>query len=417
MASNHPDIPSLEAFAQGLATTADTVRVGLHVAGCNACRTRVASLDEEPAAADRGDEQPDYAAAFNRGLAAARRAAGHLEAEESSAARLFGRLLELPREAQSRALRNNPRIRTYGFARHLLLRARSAWVDRPYLAEDLARLAVQVADHLPSREYGRRTLHDLRAEAWAFVGNALRIQSDLVQAPEAFARAHDHLRQGTLDPRERAEVTILQSTYFRDQGRLTEAGGTLDEAIALIRRSGPPNELARFLISQAILREHQGHPDDAMAILIESIALADISDDHRLPLIARQNLGYLLSELDELPQALSVLESLDAVVEHRGGQSDRARLRWTTGRVLHKLGRLPEARAELDEARASFRAARIPVDVGILNLDLAELSLDMGNPREARDLATEAFPIFAIRGIEHLTRAALELFEQADGLS
>jgi len=416
VAADHPDLLALEAFAQGRSTPADTVRIGLHVAGCDHCRARVANLDGKPPDPERPAKRSEYAAAFRRGMATARKTARGLEAEERSAAKLFEHLLLLPPAEQSRALRANPRVRTYGFARHLLTRARSAWIDQPYLSEDLARLAAQVADHLPSRDYGRRPLHDLRAEAWAYIGNALRIQSNLTGVPEAFARARDHLRQGTLDQRERAEVTVLQSTYFRDQGRLAAAGDTLEEAIALMRRSGPPEELARFLISQAILRHQLGHTGDAMRTLIESIALADLSEDRRLPLIARHNLAYLLSELGEPARALPVLQDVGIMVERRGGQNDRARLRWTAGRILHKLGRLPEARAELERARASFQAARIPADVGLLGLDLAELNLDMGNTRNARDLAAEAFPIFAIRGIEHLTLTALELFQKAGGI-
>jgi len=416
VAADHPDLLTLEAFAQGRSTPADTVRLGLHVAGCSDCQSRITSLQPAPAEVAGGTATSEYGAALRRGMATARQTVHHLEAEERSAALLFERLLRLPPKEQSRALRTDPRIRTYGFARHLLVRARKAWIDEPYLSEDLARLAVQVTEHLPSREYGRRPLHDLRAEAWAYIGNALRIQSDLTHVPEAFARARDHLRQGTLDPRERAEVTVLQSTYFRDQGRLGEAGDTLDEAIALMRRSGPPEELARFLISQAILRHQLGRTGDAMRILIESIALADLSEDRRLPLIARHNLAFLLSELGEPARALPVLQDVGIMVERRGGQSDRARLRWTAGRILHKLGRLPEARAELESARASFQAARIPADVGLLGLDLAKLNLDMGNTRNARDLAAEAFPIFAIRGIEHLTLAALELLQKAGGI-
>lgn len=416
MASDHPDDLALEAFAQGRSTPADSVRLGLHLAGCGHCQGRLASLGREDADPATPGTPSRYAAAIRRGMASARHAARSLEGEERAGASLVERLLRLTPAERARALRSSPRLRSYGFARHLLSRARSAWVDRPYAAEGLSRLAAQVADHLPSRKYGRRPLHDLRAEAWASVGNALRIQSSLARVPEAFARARNHLRQGTLDPRERADLTILQSTYLRDQGRLAAAADALDEAIALTRRGGPPGELARFMISKSILRQKQGHTDDALGILIESIALADLSEDRRLPVIARHNLAYLLGELGELPRALAVLEDVGTAVERRGGQTDRARLRWTTGRILHKLGKLPEARSELETARAAFQTAHIPADVGLLDLDLAELHLDLGNHRKARNLAAEALPIFAMRGIESHTLTALELLKQADGL-
>jgi len=76
-------------------------------------------------------------------------------------------------------------------------------LEWPVDAVDLAYAALTVTDLLDQRAYSEERIHDLRASAWAALGNAKRMAGDFPGAGEALRTAAETLEQGSGDPMRR----------------------------------------------------------------------------------------------------------------------------------------------------------------------------------------------------------------------
>ena len=82
-----------------------------------------------------------------------------------------------------------------------------------------------------SHRYGGERIADLRARAWAFVGNACRLRFDFQGAEEAFRQAPHNSKKGTRDGLEQAIFLDLKASLRRGQRRFDES------ACELLRRA------------------------------------------------------------------------------------------------------------------------------------------------------------------------------------
>src|SRR6185295_19036756 len=99
---------------------------------------------------------------------------------------------------------------------------------------DLAEDAAGVAKHARPEKYPwPGFLSDLRARAFAELGNAYRINDRLSDADAAFERARDYLEEGTGDLFLRAPVLDLEASLRRAQRRLEDAIALLDQVHGL----------------------------------------------------------------------------------------------------------------------------------------------------------------------------------------
>ena len=128
-------------------------------------------------------------------------------------------------------------------------------------AEELARLAVEIARRVPGSEARRARLEGL---AQAVLGNALRVRGQLPQADEAFALSAKLWSQGAgtfhelLDP---SRPLDLEASFRRDQRRLTESLALLERAfpLALSARARGRILLLRARANTVHLRRYHGN--------------------------------------------------------------------------------------------------------------------------------------------------------------
>ena len=100
---------------------------------------------------------------------------------------LWHRLEPLSPEARLRLVRADPTFASWGLCELLCRESRLAAPGDVLLSTHLAELAVTVADSLEDGgPVEDRWLYQLRAYAWAHLGNAHRVQGDLRGADEVF---------------------------------------------------------------------------------------------------------------------------------------------------------------------------------------------------------------------------------------
>ncbi|MFZ1288319.1 MAG: hypothetical protein WAR57_14910, partial [Candidatus Phosphoribacter sp.] len=201
-------------------------------------------------------------------------------------------------------------------------------------------------------------------------------------AAEAIIRAATDLARQIGRPDLIALCHMQQASVRGRAGDLAGALELMDRA-ELGADALPAADLARLLANRGVLAAQLMRLTQAEADLARA---ADVAHDARTPEIefmARHNLGYVFYLRGDLPRALALMDSADAMP----AEVNRAVSRLDRARVLLEAGLLDEARAGLDEARRLAEADGVQALIGEIELDLARTCLLVGDAAGARELA------------------------------
>ncbi|HEX4962100.1 MAG TPA: hypothetical protein VF173_14795 [Thermoanaerobaculia bacterium] len=360
------------------------------------------------------DGAPDYENAVQRASGNARGRLQEILAEVDAATALVGELLAASGSKRS-PLVQTEKVSLHGLALCNLLRERAqdAWHTDPARAVELAELAVEVADRLDNLFYGKALTEDARALAWAHLGNACRIASDLRRAEEALGRAEVHHQQGDQDELTRAQILSFKASLRNAQGRFEEAAGLLDQAIAIYRDAKARHLEGRALIQKATALGYAGKLKEAERLIRRGLARINVLEEPRLLVMARHNLIWYLTESGQHEEAQRSLEDTRGLYLNLREQINLVLLRWLEGRIAYGLGRLDEAETALREARDAFIERGIGFDAALVSLHLAAVYAQRRETGAMKKLAAEMLPIFESRDLHPEALAALAVFRQA----
>lgn len=367
-----------------------------------------AVLVEEPP--DDAAPEPPPAGAYDEALERAIAAAPALERrdrdERRGASEMLEVLLALPEGERESAVESGPEYHSWALADLLRQRSFAAGTEDAARSRHLARLAVAVAERAPEVG-GERLRADLMAAAWAQLGNAERVATDLPAADAALATALDHLGRGTGDPLPRARALSFLASLRSDQSRFDEAVELARRAASLYGRAGDDHGYGRTLLKLATFHAYRHELDLACGRLDEALVHLDAAAEPRLVLLARHNRASYLERAGRLEEAAAELAAARPLAE---AALDRLRLRWLEGRL--ELARSSAAAGEevLAEVRAGFLEAGLGYEAAQVSLELAVLYAEQGRTADQRRLAEEMVPLFAARGVHPEARAALALY-------
>lgn len=176
--------------------------------------------------------------------------------------------LELSRTAADRRrerIVEDRRFQTFGLCELLLAKAAAASAIDADQASGLAALALAAAERLDTAIHEPAVAHDLKARAWAELGEARRVLRDLIGAEEALAAAAACLSQGTGDLLVDARLLEFEAAVRADQGRESEAAALLRQAASRYAQVNEPELEARANARRDALRRGPrslpgGHP-------------------------------------------------------------------------------------------------------------------------------------------------------------
>jgi len=174
-------------------------------------------------------------------LAALERVRSALDQERAAAPAACAELLALPPETALEQICREARFQTWGLCELLLAKAESG------AAEHFARLTLAGAERLDPSRHAAAVVEDLKARAWAALGEARRRGEDLAGAEEALRAAAACLSHGTGDLLVEARLLEFEAAVRRVQKRYKEAAAVLKLAAARYREAGEAELLARAL--------------------------------------------------------------------------------------------------------------------------------------------------------------------------
>ena len=326
---------------------------------------------------------------------------------------LLAGLEELPFPEQLRQAEEDEALHTWGLTQLLLQRSREVVSENPGSALERAELAVVISRHLSSA-YDPAWVLDLRARAYAHLGNARRVVGELRSAEASFRKAESCLsRSQTGNAWVEAEILDMKGSLRMDQRRFEEAGAHFGRARDLYRQEEDPHGSAKVFLLQAKLYREMQDLGKAIAWLQEAPREIDRAQEPRLFAIARYNLLSCLDEEGHHGEALELLPEVQDLFRETAHPLDRVRLRWTEGSIAFGLGRLDEAEAAYREVQQEFLKHGVLYSVALVSLDLALLLSRQGRTGELKQLAAELMAVFSAQEVHREATAALVLFQRA----
>lgn len=198
------------------------------------------------------DPEKKYKPALDAALEKAGDRLGEIHREIESAAGLLEELTSTPSLERPERIRTEVRFHALKLCDLLLKRSRDSWFRDPGRAVELSRLAVEIADWLDAGYYGESLVEDERAIAWAHLGNAYRIASDLRSAEEALLHAEEHHKRAGEDALTGAQILSFMASLRTSQGRFEEAVEILNQAVAVYRETRDRHLEGKALIQKGI---------------------------------------------------------------------------------------------------------------------------------------------------------------------
>jgi tetratricopeptide (TPR) repeat protein len=412
----HPNLSLLSEFGRGRLSRRRNREIVRHLlAQCEDCCRMIASRCLPPLGwwKTTVEAVADYGDAFAQAWRETERRQTALLAEKAEAQELLREFLAQPMERQRHLVTVSLRHRTWAFC-ELLLDASREWGFRdPARAVELSQLGVEIATSLETASYGEARVNDLRARAWAGLGNAQRIRSHFAEAEEGFTRAERLLRKGTGDPMEKAQVLLLKSSLRGNQHRFKEAFRLLDRVAAIARKNGDSQLSGKASIMRGFLVALANDPEAAMRHLATGLREIDPASDPRLFMAAQHNLILCLTESGRYEEARELLERARPVYHQVGDQMGLLRLRWLEGKIGIALGYFAAAEETLRDVRQQLVERELGFDAALLSLDLAHILAHQGRSGELLLLAEEMIPLFKSQEIHREALAALLMFQKA----
>jgi tetratricopeptide (TPR) repeat protein/DNA-binding XRE family transcriptional regulator len=335
--------------------------------------------------------------------------APRIEQARREAGELWAALKARPARERRALVESAGEYRSWALCERLCAESERAAAADARRAVELAELAVRVAGRVPGEESWRSRL---QGYAWAHLGNARRVASDLPGAEEAFAKACPLWEAGAAgDPGllPEGQVLDLEASLRRGQRRLGEALSLHDRALAVTQ---PANQ-GFILLNKAFTLEQMGRFEPAIEALERAALRVDARSGLRLLCVLRFNSAVNLCHLGRYGDAEALLPEVRGLAAQLGNELDLARVLWLEGRIAAGLKQVKKALGALSRVREEFISRGIAYDAALASLELAALHLEQGRTGQVKALARQMAPVFQSQGVHREALAALQLFCQA----
>jgi tetratricopeptide (TPR) repeat protein len=280
----------------------------------------------------------------------------------------------------------------------ILAEAASIGPADPDAGEETARFALAIVEVLRPEETGPELQNDLRAEAWAVLGNCRRIVADWQGAANALSTARSLLDNGTADPLAEARLLSIEASLAVDTGRIDRASHLLDRARRIYAEVEDWPAVAKVAVQQAnALRETA--PDEAYRIAGEALRLS--SGDRRLEMLARSIRTEALLERGATREALRNHAECRELYNQFPEPRIQLRVRFIEARLLEALDCPHEAEKLYEEVAESFHKAELHRDMFMTRLHLFGFHLSQGAVHRAAEVCRESLAAMESAGPVH----------------
>lgn len=398
----HCDELTLWGFLQGERNET----IALHLAGCEQCSERVASLRGLDDAFRRNRFWESYRAGEGtRGeapVAAVESLASRLREEEIDARREINDIVATPSSILTRRA-------TAGLVT-ALVEAIRRYIDLdPDKVLWMSRAAVTIADSL-SREYPEQLRLNLRVRARKEHANGLRLVGRFPESLAVLDAAETLTDDLVVNEPALASLSYVRATVLRDMGRFDDAYQEARSVAALFERFGDSERAlhARLLVAAILFRRGMVAAAREEWTSLLRLATGDVT---RARLI--QNIGCALQEERNFDGALARFHEATEIFARLQKPIDTARVEWNIGRLHLAKGSLTSALAQFHLARRFFLDRNMHDEASLIALDIAETWVLLGRHGDATEVLGPLVGWFTAAGAHAWAQQALGLLREA----
>ena len=403
--SEHPEVEAFVRMTRGKTAPEESREIVRHLLrGCAVCARRAEAARD----AERPQGPEVYNELFDRLERQATERARRLEKEREEARPLYTELLKQEAVQGLSQVHSTRRYASLALCELLLQTARDLGAEDPSRARRAAELAVRVAEQLDLEPYGSPVVQDLRAIAWAYFADTVRVQADLRLARSAMETAELLLEQGSGDPLARAELLAFQASLYTYSGRFDEALPLLNRIASTYRRLGDHHLFGRTLVKKGTVLGNAGEAEAAVRLIRRGMDLIDPVREPRLMVCATHNYIWFLQESGRTGQVAGCLDGARRFYQRAGDRRDLGRLRWLEGKISG--GR--DAERALLAAREALAREGLAYEAALAAMDLAVHYSREGRSHEMRDQAKQMLPLFQSDDMYQETLVALLSFPE-----
>jgi tetratricopeptide (TPR) repeat protein len=411
----------IEGFLTGRLDAAESKRMLHHLGGCFPCRRRLRAaaeilLGDKPWMAAEPVAEDQYEEALARSTTFARNLGRRWRKEREKLERALVLIDQAPGGLgdESFPWRQAQALHGWPLCEALLRKSYEARFTDPKRMLSLAASAVGVAKHIKVDKYPwPGFVADLRARAFAELGNAYRVNDRFSEADVAFEQAISFFEEGTGDSLLQARVLDLFASLKSAQRKLDDAIALLDQVHSLYLEAGDSHLAGRALISKGSNSLYQGYPNDAVRLLQDGLKMLDDQKDPHLEVLTRLNIMDALTKAGRHREAS--LQLLQSGLREKLVDTPLilVKLRWVEGKIHAGLDRPAKAERAFVDVRQEYLRLGQFYDAALVGLELAAVWLQQGKAAQVRTLAEEMYETFAELGVQPEAARALYFVREA----
>lgn len=352
------------------------------ITGCSSCQRVI-----EQEANSRRKLAPSYDDVFRKAELMAVLMESQVAQEQGLSPALWDYLKVLDHPSRLMVIRNDKRFQIWGLMEHIERMVRPL-KDEPFVAVDLAHLAVEISRHLSETDYGARA-HDFRGSALSTLSVVMRKAGDFQGAADALGEAREELRRGTGDPMADAMLAVNTAALLHDLGNFEEAITLLDSAVRLFTSI---NYLRGVALSKAQQADIYRSFSPVLGIEVGEEALAllyelDSPENAYAELTAHHAIAWCYNELGDHAEAFVIVETYDHLYRQFIDAQTVGNRLWLLGRIHLRSGRFVGALTSLEKAYNTFIGVHMHFDATLVTLDRIEVLIYLRRASEALKLA------------------------------
>lgn len=190
------------------------------------------------------------------------------------------------------------------------------------------------------------------AKVYGEMGEYFRALSSLTKAHEVSMNSGD---QNT-----RANIMSGQASVFLDQEDYATAQKHFDASLAVYRSEGNAREEARVLLNLAVLKQRQGHDDDALKLFELTLDRAKTAKLVDVQIAAGAALAGVLTAKRDFPNALKAINQNLELARRVNAKTREAELLWGAAKTYFAMHDYRESTASAKNALTLARSLRLP---------------------------------------------------------
>lgn len=384
-----------------------------HLVACRPCWELAARVVEELKRGNALARTPDARAAVLT----------LLEEEEKAAIRLlkarawWAELKALSREEQMERIRSVAMLRTRTLFEVMLAEARTAAPGDPFVGEETALVAHELAGSLSSSRYPAKVRSDLQAEAMIVIANCRRLAADWKGSQAALSAASNLLDRGTGDPARQARFLSICASLATDTGRFETALGLLGRAAELYRSAHDPAGLSNVVLKEAGTLLAANRHEEAVARAREALAMLS-PGDARVEMLARSIVTEGLLFLNRPSEALRSFVATRPIYEQLWSRRTELKVTYLEAILLGALGCARESEKAFRDVIDGYVEEELYKDAFLSLLTFFETLVKRGALRKAKQVYKQSADLLAQAGTgshEQMRQVWRQLLRQIEG--